>query len=187
MKKLLLRAVKLLLLVLFPGLLVAQTNPDYNVLLNAGKFLPPANAKTITKDGDTFRGSLFQQKYYVMVQFNALPAHAEKEKLKAAGIQLIDYIPNLAYTAAVQQNADLNLLKNAGARSIFKLEASQKSAPALLRKEFPAYAIKQKGYADVTIITYEKLDAKTVGSALQKVKAVVLEDLPMFRSFTVRI
>lgn len=187
MKKLLRCAFKLLLLVLFPGMLLAQSNPDFTVLLNSGKFLPPANAQTLNQDAAVFRHSLFQGQHYVTIQFKALPTETEKTKLKAAGILLQDYLPNLAYTAVINQNASLEALKSAGARSIFQLTAEQKTVPALLRKDFPAHAIKQKGTVELTLITYEKLDKKTVGLALQKLKATVVEEQSMFRSFTVRV
>ncbi len=187
MKQFLLRAFKFLLLVLFPGLLFAQANPDFTVLLNSGKFVPQENAKTISKDTDIFRKSLFQNKYFVTLQFKALPNQVVKEKLAAAGIQLIDYIPNLSYTAAIGQNADLSLLKNSGLRSAFQLTADQKTVPALLRSAFPAHAVKQTGFVDVTIITYETLTKATLTAELLKVKGKVLDNMPMFRSLIARV
>src|SRR5688572_13586677 len=187
MKKLLLRTFKFLLMVLFPGLLFAQGNPDYSVLFNAGKFTPQENSKTLNKDSEVIRGSLFQNKHYVTLQFYSLPNQATKDKMQTSGVQLIDYIPNLAYTASLKTDLDPSQLKNFGVRSVFQLSPAQKTVPALLQKDIPAHAIPQKGLVDVTVITYEKLNTKTVGQALQKVKAVVLQELPMFRSFTVRV
>lgn len=187
MTKLLRRALKLLLLVLFPGMVLAQANPDYTVLFNSGKFMPPANAKTLHQEAPVLQNSLFMGKHYVAVQFYALPGQAEKERLQAAGISLQDYLPNLTYTAVIAQNATLQAFKSGGIRSVFQLTAEQKTVPALLRQDFPAHAVKLKGTVDLTVITYEKLSAKTVGAALQKLQGTVLEALPMFRSFTVRV
>lgn len=187
MKHFLLRAFKLLLAVLFPGLLFAQTNPDYNLLLHSGKFVPQENLEALNKNSAVLPGSLYNGKHYVILQFRKLPTQEEKNSLITLGIQLIDYIPNLAYTATLRQGFDIARLKAFPIRSILKLTVTQKTVPALLQGNFPAHAIKQTGYADVTVITFEKLSPASVAKDLSKIKAIILEDMPMFRTFTIRV
>src|SRR5688572_12699437 len=187
MRNLLLRTFKLLLAVIFPGLLFAQSGTDYNLLLHSGKFVPQENLSKIKKDSEVLRSSLFRGKHYLTLQFRKLPTQEEKNALGAIGVQLIDYIPNLAYTATLPQGFDLNRLKAFQIRSIIKLTAAQKSVPALLQGKFPSHAIKQTGYADVTVITYEKLTAASITKELTTLNTIILEDLPMFRTFTIRV
>jgi hypothetical protein len=187
MKKLLRNALSLLLAVLFPGLLFAQGNPDYTILLNAGNFVPTENIKTVNRDSELLRSSLFGGKYYVALQFRTLPSQEVKDKLSAAGIQLFDYLPNLAYTATLSGNVEVARLQAFPVRSVFVLNPAQKTVPALLQGTIPAYAVKAAGFADVTVITYEKLSADQVGKALLPIKATILENMPMFRSFTIRV
>lgn len=185
MRKFFTRLIQVVLFIITPGLLVAQK--DYNILLNAGKFLPEENTSSLTKASPVFQKSLYGNTYYVMLQFNTLPDAAMKSRLNAAGIQLIDYIPNNAYTATVPAGINLDAFKAFGFRSVFQLTKEQKTVPALLNGAFPAYAVKQPGYVDVTVITYEKLATASISSSLSAVNATILEDMPMFRSFTVRI
>jgi len=181
------RLTHLLLFIIFAGILHAQEKNDYTILLNSGKFIPAENISGLTKNSAEFRQSLFLNKHYVTIQFKALPAQQEKNNLKAAGIELIDYIPNYAYTVSVSADFDLSSFKSFNLRSVFQFTAAQKTVPALLSGTIPPHAIKQPGYVDLTVITYEKLTVGQITGSLLPLSASILEDMPMFRSFTIRI
>ena len=187
MKKIFTRFTRLFVLIFFPGLLAAQTQPDYNILLNSGKFIPAENISSTDKSSEVFANSLFSGKHYVTIQFFSLPDNALKDKMKASGIELIDYIPNLAYTAAVGANVSMELFRSFPLRSVFQFNTVQKTIPDLLAGRIPSFAIPQAGYADVSVITYEKLDAEKITGSLNTIQAVILEDMPAFRSFTIRL
>lgn len=177
-----------MVLVLLPSLLMAQDRKDYQVLLNSGKFLPAENAAQFSSHRSAvYQAGAFQRSGYVIIQFKTLPADADKGILEAAGIRLVDYIPNMCYTAVVKEDFQASVLQSKNARSVFVLSAEQKTVPALLAGNFPAYAVRQPGYVDVTLITYEKLPAAAIAASLSAMKAVILEDMPQFRSFTIRI
>src|SRR5688572_3606332 len=72
-------------------------------------------------------------------------------------------------------------------RSVFNLSPEQKTIPAILKSDIPAHAIKQYGYVDVTVITYEKLPVSLITASLSNLDAQVIEDMPMFRSFVLRV
>ena len=186
MKKILRSSLQLMSAMLFPAMAFAQTS-DYSLMLNSGRILPPDNAKTISQDSETLRNSLFNGKYYVGLQFKTLPSEAQKVELATAGIVLHDYLPNLAYLASVPQHVNLSVLSDYGVRSIFRLNLAQKTIPAILKSELPEYAVKVKGYADVTLTTYEPLKLNTISEQLAQNKVQVLEELEVFRSFTLRV
>ncbi|HRX94882.1 MAG TPA: S8 family serine peptidase, partial [Chitinophagaceae bacterium] len=179
------RIYQLIILLAFPVFVVAQK--DYNVLLHSGKFVPAENISSISNNDAIMQSSLYQDKFYILIQFRALPGQPTKDRLKNAGIELIDYIPNLSYTAAVNKNTDISILKTFPVRSIYRFENIQKTVPALMRNEVPYYAIKQAGYADLFIITYEKLAAPGISSSISALGGSILEDMPSFRTFTIRI
>ncbi|HSI90780.1 MAG TPA: S8 family serine peptidase, partial [Adhaeribacter sp.] len=186
MKKILRTSFQLMSAMLFPVMAFAQTQ-DYSILLNSGKFLPQENTKTLNQDSDTFRNSLFGGKYYVGLQFREIPSQAQRDQLTAAGITLHDYLPNLAYLASVPEQVNPAKLSEFGVRSVFRLSPAQKTIPALLSGEVPAHAELQKGYADVTLTTYEPLALAAVREAFTKTEAQVLEEMKEFRSFTLRV
>ena len=178
---------KSLLLLLIPACLSAQVSKDYNILLHSGKFIPRENISSLTKTTAVFQKSFFKGTHYVVIQFKSLPTQLQKDNLKAAGIELIDYIPNNAYTASVSAATNLSEIKSPLFRAIFQFNAADKTVPAILRGNVAPHAVKQAGYVDLTVITYEKLSPTEVTGALQALGAVIIENMPMFRSFVVRI
>ena len=107
MKHLFTRLLKSALLLFLPFCLTAQVSQDYNILLHSGKFIPQENISTVSKVSPVFQQSLFNGRHYVVIQFKTLPTQLQKDNLKAMGVELIDYIPNNAYTASV--SADINI------------------------------------------------------------------------------
>ena len=178
---------RLLFFIFFPGLVFAQQKKDYSILLNTGKFIPEENAMTLLKSSGVFQKSLFNNKHYVTIQFNFLPDQEAKARLSAAGIQLIDYIPNLAFTAAVSAVVDPVNLPSFDIRSVFQFSNYQKTMPVVLNGSVPSYAIKEPGYADINVLTYEKLNIADVFNAFNNTGARIIAETPVFREFTVRI
>lgn len=172
---------------LIPGLLMAQGNNDYSILLKSGKFVPDQNIGSVTKTSPVLQKSLFHGKHYVTIQFHSLPDNAMKNNLAAAGIQLIDYIPNYAFTASVSDDLSLSQFKSFPFRSVFMFSAEQKTVSQVLSGDIPAHAIKRTGYADLTIITYEQIAGTLIQPVLNSMDAIILEEMPMFRTFTIRI
>ncbi len=178
---------KLVILIFFPALLAAQVNTDYNILLNSGKFIPGSNIKSIAKNAPVFQQSLYNGRHYVVIQFKVLPTQLQKDDLKAAGIELIDYIPNNAYTASVSAAVNISDIRSDLFRAVFQFKPADKAEPSFLNGSIPPHAIKQPGYADVDIITYEKLMAADIQQAISFLRGTVIQDVTDFRMFTIRI
>ncbi len=178
----------LLLIAVFciPGLINAQVT-DYKILLHAEKFVPAENGRTVSLDSPEFLQSRFAGKHYVTIQFYNLPNEGLKAQLEAMGIKLIDYIPNKSYTAAVPEGFNFALLPAGTVRSVFQFANEHKTVPAVLSGQYPAHALRAPGFVDVTVITYEKLNAEAIYSSLSPLDASVLEDFQAFRTFTIRI
>jgi hypothetical protein len=180
-------ACRLLLCMLLPFSAFAQQKADFRILLNSGNYIPPANAKSITQETALMSKSRFKDYNYVVLQFNTLPDAALKQKIAAAGIELIDYLPNLAYTASVKAGFDARSFSSYNIRSVFQLSAAQKTVADILKKKFPAHAVKQAGTVDLNVVTYKKMDLNEALLSFSALKITVLEDAPMFRRFTIRI
>ena len=178
---------RILIVLMFPFALHAQVSQDYNILLHSGKFIPQENISIVTKISPVFQQSLFNGRHYVVIQFKALPTQVQKDNLKAVGIELIDYIPNNAYTASVSADINISDFKSSLFRSVFQFKPQDKAAQDMLSGNVPQHAIKMPGYADVDIILYEKLNAADVQQAVSFLNATVIQDVPDFRMFTIRI
>lgn len=173
--------------ILTPVLLLAQNGKDYNIYLNSGKFVPASNSKAISKSSPVLADSRFNNNHYVVIQFVTLPTNGEKASLKAAGIVLGDYLPNNAFVAIIPQSFDVNLLHANNIRSILQLTPAQKTVPALLQGNFPAHAVKAAGKVDLTVTTYSKLAVSQLAASFSAMGITVLEDMQVFRSFTLRV
>lgn len=165
----------------------AQESKSYEIQLNAGKFTPKQNSADKDAVSAILSKSTFLDTRYVVLQFLQLPTDAQKKQLLADGIRLLDYLPQQAFMAAVEQTVDINRFAANGIRSVFQLTVPQKTIPSFLNGNFPAHAVKQTGTVDVTVTTYEKLSLSQINPSFSNLGIIVLEDMPMFKSFTVRI
>lgn len=188
MKRFITKNAGFLIIIFFPVFLFAQNKTDYSILLKSGKFIPEENISGITKNAEVFQKSKSGTRHYVTIQFFSLPGQAVIDRLSATGIQLIDYIPNNAYTASVSQDFSLADFKSLPLRSVFQFSTEQKTFPGFLTGDVPAHAIKQVGFVDVTVITYEKMTVAQVQGILKDMNAGIVEDMQeFFRSFTIRV
>lgn len=187
MKQLFTRFLKSALFIFLPFCLTAQVGQDYNILLHSGKFIPQENINDVTKMSPVFQQSLFNGRHYVVIQFKNLPTQLQKDNLKAMGVELIDYIPNNAYTASVSADVNISDFKSSLFRAVFQFKPQDKAAPDMLNGNVPYHAIKMPGYADVDIIVYEKLKLADVQQALVFLNATVIQNVPDFKMFTIRI
>lgn len=181
------RIFRLLLLLVFPTIIYGQTDDSRSLMLTTGKVVPVENISQLTKQSDVFSRSTFDGKHYVVVQFSILPSQAEKDRLKAAGIELKDYLPYNAYTAVLSQNFNMASLQSSSARSVLTFSPEQKAFSDVLNGNALSHAIKQQGFVDVTILTYELLNRSQVTSAIAATGASIVEEHAMFRNFIVRV
>ena len=178
---------RLILCLIFPAFLSAQKSTDYSIQLKSSQFIPHENFSGIKKNDEVFQKSLFNEKHYITIQFLSLPDEAMKKRLSASGIELIDYIPNNAFTASIPTNFKLSEFKSFPLRSVLHFSARQKAIPEIFSEMVPEHAIKKAGYADMIILTYEKLSTGTISNTLLSIDATILEDMPYFRTFTIRV
>jgi fibronectin type 3 domain-containing protein len=76
---------------------------------------------------------------HLVIQFQEIPTRARREELRAAGITLLDYVPNYAWTAAVKGGA-LSALEVGEVRAVFELTPDDKiSRTAIDRPIVRAY------------------------------------------------
>lgn len=177
----------LLLFICSIHLLKAQPAKDYHLYLQSGTVLPAENAASATKDDAVFTTNLFGGKYYVVIQFYELPDEFKKTLLKTAGVELLQYLPRYAYTAAVSKDVNLEQIKTMGIRSFTALTAAQKSSSEINKRNIPSHAVKQSGWVDVTILTFEKMSTGTLLPYVQLLNGTIISSAEAFQSYTIRI
>ena len=155
----------------------AQGNRAYNLYLKSGTIAPRPVLELVRKQpGSMLRVVSGDEVKFVIIQFFGIPEAPAVQQLKNAGITLLDYIPENAYTATVHGAPDRNLLQAAGVRAVLELEPGQKIQPALLGPDLPAHAIRETGKVDVRISYVKTWAADSVIRELGKHRVQLLSD-----------
>lgn len=120
---------------------VAAASARHEIVLARGAFVPESSL--LARDADA----------HLVVQFHEVPSLAEREALRAQGIVLLDYLPNLAWTASVRGGA-VRALDAPNVRAVFALAPEDKISP------------RAEGRRTVRVFTYRDVaDAEAVLAA----------------------
>lgn len=155
----------------------AQDNRAYNLYLKSGTIVPLPVLELVRKQPDNMlRVTAGHEVKFVIIQFFGIPQEPAVQQLKSAGITLLDYIPENAYTATVYGEPDRNLLQAAGVRAILEPEPGQKIQPALLGPDLPSHALREAGKVDVRISYVKTWAADSILRELGKHQVQLLSD-----------
>ncbi|QRR02328.1 S8 family serine peptidase [Dyadobacter sandarakinus] len=154
----------------------AQAPADYSIHLRGGTFTPENNLvnapglrlASLQSPGDSIA--------FCILQFEKILTQAEKSSLAASGVYILDYIPNLAYSALVRTNTSANTLTTMRGRAIVPLQPEQKMAPALVAGQVPPHAASVPGQVDVWISFPKIYTAMQVRSRLLAAGFTILSD-----------
>jgi len=138
----------------------------YDLLFKSGKVATVNNLEQFIANPSIQNIELFGNKYFRIIQFNSIPTEAQKQSLESAGIKLTSYFPNYAYLVIVNQNANLSVLRTAGARSVLVYQPVWKLQKQLAAGELPDHALSGKNQIDLVVRYYKSLDANAVNAAL---------------------
>jgi len=139
----------------------------YRLSLNSGSFIPPRNITVFRIDTVNKKAFRPQGKSFVIIQFENIPTETEKQQLRRDGIELLDYIPNNAYTATVTGLLNITALNRAKTRAIVELTPEQKMQPTLAAGIFPAWATKTPGTIDIWISFPKSFSYESVSSEIR--------------------
>src|SRR5688500_4297522 len=137
----------------------------YRLSLKSGSFIPQKNIADARIDEVNRKAYRAEGKSFVIIQFESIPTQKEKDQLRQEGIELLDYVPNNAYTATVTSSLNSTTLNRMRARAIIELSPEQKIQPSLAKGVFPNWAVKAAGTVDVWVsfpktFSYEMVSAE---------------------------
>ncbi|HMI79986.1 MAG TPA: S8 family serine peptidase, partial [Ferruginibacter sp.] len=152
-------------LFVFSYITITAQNTDMPVRFAAGNFITGNNIQRQNFQIQDLQNSLFNNDYYVLVQFATLPSPQSAAALRNAGLQLGTWFPGNAYFSSMNKSFDLSLAAKYNIVSINHLPAFYKIDPAL----------PNKGTDDLFAVSYyPSLNKADVVDELQKAGAVVL-------------
>ncbi|MDB5197939.1 MAG: family serine peptidase [Flaviaesturariibacter sp.] len=180
------RAVQLVLLLLsFSPVLFAQTAPA--IYLKGGR-ITPASITPGSLDSFYQEAWFVKNQTYGLLQFEVAPTEATKMRLSAAGIELLQYIPDHSYTVSLVGKPSFEVLKGAGVRAIMSLHPEQKMDAWLSRGTLPHWAVKTNGTVDVLIAVVKTIPVEEAKELLkEKGLEVIATDLAAYHILKLRV
>mgnify|MGYP002348288180 FL=1 len=126
---------------LISSMAFAQQQQDYGLLLKNGTLKIDENGQEFFRNFNVSESEIYNNRFYRIIQFYSIPDASTRKKLEDIGIQLLDYIPNLAYFASidVKFNAGADVLSKI--RSVNETNQMLKLAPMLYEESYPEYAL----------------------------------------------
>lgn len=113
----------------------------YTLLLKSGNRVPTANLQAFITQPDIQNGEVIDGKFYRFLQFLDMPSDAKKASLALMGIELLEYVPQNTFVAAIPASLDVNRLKFLGIRSITPLQAIDKLHETAMTGPYPVWAM----------------------------------------------
>ena len=160
----------------------------YRLLLKNGSFIPERNINSDFVQKFNRKISHIEGQSFAVIQFEHIPTAQEREQLLKAGINLLDYIPNNAYTVSIKGSVSEKLLKQINARSLIELTPEQKMIQSLAWGIAPSWSVKVPGTVDVWVNLLKTLSADSILSELKKKNFDILStDLKNYHIISLRV
>ena len=148
--------------------LIALAQKDPSLLLKSGSFIPERNISASSIEQYNLKAYRVDGKIFSVIQFEHIPTADERKELSSAGIELLEYIPDYAYSVSSTNNLNATLLQKVNARAIIDLKPEQKMHPALAKGIIPAWSVKVQGTIDVWISFPKTLSFESVSKELRE-------------------
>ncbi|MBK8494921.1 MAG: S8 family serine peptidase [Chitinophagaceae bacterium] len=152
------------------GNLTAQ-DIDIPVRFAAGNFITGNNIRQQSFQKQELQASLFNNDYYVLVQFSKLPSLPVQQNLRKAGLNLETYIPGNAYLSTVSNGYDFTKAGQSGIISVNIIPAFYK-----IDKAFSGF--REAGNKDAQLLMavsyYTSVNRSVVIEALLHLGALII-------------
>jgi Subtilase family len=179
-----------LVLMLLSFVVVAQDNLRNDIKFKAGTVTELPSQDWSKFDKSSIKTALFDNNYFLLIQFNDIPSEASRSLLKNAGIELLDYIPSNSWTARVSVNANFSVLSQTSARNFYLLDPKFKQDLELMTGSMPERMLLNggKNYSIQIIPFFDGLlDNAAVAQKLNEFGAEVVSSERTFRTLLITI
>jgi hypothetical protein len=144
----------------------SQKDSAHALLLKSGSFTPQRDISVSFIDQFNRKTAQVDGQAFAIIQFDNIPTDAERQRLLQAGIELLDYIPNNAYTVSIKSPLNTNILLQSKARAVVELTPQQKMFPKLAQQIPPAWAVRIPGTIDVWVSFPRTVSFETITEQL---------------------
>jgi len=171
-KKTLLLLVLVNLAVMLIGNPVMAEDDQFKIFLKARQFVPEADISTsdiaaLDQQFLTTAQEYGVNKIHAIIQLTHTPSDAEKAQLKSQGIELISYIPNKAWYAAISIDGS-SASSQSEIHSVIALQVTDKIEPKILSEGIGDWAVNPDGTVSLQVIFYEDVSQALAQTVLSK-------------------
>ncbi len=180
--------IALILCVFLHITLQAQESSPHPLYLRSGivSLTPNITAEKVEAFNQAAARSV--NKSFAVIRFEKIPTEEQRRQLSLNGIELLEYIPDNAYTVTISGALQIEALLNSGAKAIGELTPVQKMQPELAAGQFPHWAVKAAGAVDVWISFPRTFGAEEVRtSLLEKGWEILSLEYSRYRIISIRI
>ena len=155
--------------------------------LRSGAVTVPSNINPASLDSIQRKIARFDRTFLI-IQFDEIPTELTRQHLSSNGIELLNYIPDNAYTASVRGGLNTNVLLRSKIRGVFQPAPQQKMDVLLASGLPPASAVKIPGTVDVWISFMKTYSLREITAALKQLNIEILSaDLSSYNVLGVRV
>lgn len=133
-----------------------QSQSEYMVLLHTETQFWKENVREYASQAFISAPETIDGNYYRFLQFYEIPNQSLLDALANAGIQLLEYIPNRAYVAAIPDFFDVSKFSNYGIRTILPIVPDMKMSIVVKNNNLPEWA-EVRGQAELMLTYYKNL------------------------------
>ncbi len=105
---------------------------DFSLIFKSTTFTPEQSLISLHKELLSEGRNCFENKHYIILQFHKIPDKASHQLIRSLNIDLLEYIPNLAYIAAVPGNITPTALESLDLRAAIAYDTNLKIDSSLL-------------------------------------------------------
>lgn len=118
-----------------------QGQIDYQLHFSTEQLLPADNSKQFILALEKKLVSSAEQYHYYLLQFHSLPTSSQHDQLKKQGIELLNYIPSMAYYVKINSQAMPSGILDGILRFGSPINPLWKTAPSIVNEQYPAWAM----------------------------------------------
>ncbi len=132
------------------------------IRLTSGSYTPEENVSEFISTATLSKKDVVAEKYYRLIQFNAIPTLAEIKSMKKLGIELLTYIPNKAYIASLPTTLNPDQLRSINVRHISETPLDMRISEQLRSANIPEWAKKNNDQIEISLTYYKDLNQEDV-------------------------
>lgn len=142
---------KRILTTIFVFLFIFEVKSQSKIYLRSGNIVNTAPEKNPNNDAAYFKDCIFDNHYFLWLQFATFPTDDIKDNLQKTGIVLYDYLPDNTFITSFPTNYNFNQLQQYGVHAVCKPMAAYKIDALLFTPNKIVWAVENdKLKVDVT-------------------------------------